>query len=42
MALKILKKKKIEKKKQQDRVVDERDIFIEADHPFIARLYYAF
>lgn len=41
-AMKILKKKFIEKRKQENHVMVERNILVEVDHPFIVKLYYSF
>lgn len=41
-ALKILKKKYIEKKKQENHVMTERHILSTLDHPFLVRLHYSF
>lgn len=41
-AMKILKKKFIEKRKQETHVMIERNILVEVDHPFIVKLYYSF
>ena len=42
LALKILKKKKIEKKKKEKYISTERNILIECNHPFIVKLKYSF
>jgi serum/glucocorticoid-regulated kinase 2 len=42
MALKILKKEMVEKRKQQEHVKTEREVLATVTHPFIAKLYYAF
>lgn len=41
-AMKALKKKYVEKKKQQTNVMLERNILIQMDHPFIVKLSYSF
>lgn len=41
-AMKILKKKYIEKRKQESHVMTERNILAEVDHPFIVKLHYSF
>lgn len=41
-AMKILKKKYIEKKKQEPNVIIERDILAAVDHQFIVKLYQSF
>lgn len=41
-AMKILKKKYIEKKKQEAHVMTERNILVGMDHPFIVKLHYSF
>lgn len=41
-AMKILKKKYIEKRKQERHVMIERNILVGVDHPFIVKLYYSF
>lgn len=42
MALKVLKKEIIEKRKQEEHIRAERDILIHANHPFVAKLHCAF
>ena len=41
-ALKILKKKYIEKRKQEEHVLTERNVLVGAKHPFIIKLFYSF
>lgn len=41
-AMKILKKKYIEKKKQEAHIKTERDVLVEVNHPFIITMYNAF
>jgi serum/glucocorticoid-regulated kinase 2 len=41
-AMKILKKKYIEQRKQQTHVMIERNILVGVDHPFIVKFYNAF
>ena len=41
-ALKILKKKNIEKRKQEEHIITERNILVELQHPFIVKLKYSF
>lgn len=41
-AMKILKKKYIEKRKQEAHVMTEKKILMGMDHPFIVKLYYSF
>ena len=41
-ALKILKKKYIERKKQEEHIITERNVLVEMDHPFIIKLAYSF
>jgi serum/glucocorticoid-regulated kinase 2 len=41
-AMKILKKKYIEKRKQENHVMTERNILVEMEHPFIVKLYHSF
>lgn len=41
-AMKILKKKYIEKRKQENHVMTERNILVGMDHPFIVKLYHSF
>ncbi|KAM3141821.1 hypothetical protein pb186bvf_006143 [Paramecium bursaria] len=41
-ALKILKKKNIEKRKQEEHILVERNVLIQVQHPFIIRMYYCF
>lgn len=41
-ALKILKKKYVQKRKQEHHVMMERYILVELNHPFLVRLYHAF
>lgn len=41
-AMKILKKKYIEKKKQENYIKTERNILIGVEHPFIVKLHSAF
>jgi serum/glucocorticoid-regulated kinase 2 len=41
-AMKILKKKHIEKKKQEFHIQTERNVLVEMDHPFVIKLYYSF
>lgn len=41
-AMKILKKKYIEKRKQENHVMTERNILVGMDHPFIVKLFHSF
>lgn len=41
-AMKILKKKYIEQRKQEIHVMIERNILVGVDHPFIVKLHYSF
>ena len=41
-ALKILKKKYVEYRKQETHVFNERNILVDIDHPFIIKLEYSF
>jgi serum/glucocorticoid-regulated kinase 2 len=41
-AMKILKKKHIEKKKQEAHILTERNVLVEVSHPFIIKLYSSF
>lgn len=41
-AMKALKKKYAEKKKQKNNIMLERNILIQMDHPFIVKLSYSF
>jgi|JI6StandDraft_1071083.scaffolds.fasta_scaffold314464_1 serine/threonine protein kinase len=41
-AMKILKKKYIEQRKQEIHVMIERNILVGVDHPFIVKLFYSF
>ena len=41
-AMKILKKKYIEKKKQENQIKIERNILVGVEHPFIVKLHYSF
>jgi serum/glucocorticoid-regulated kinase 2 len=41
-AMKILTKKYIEKRKQENHVMTERNILVGMDHPFIVKLYHSF
>jgi len=41
-AIKILKKKYIEQKKQGDHIITERNVLVEVKHPFIVRLHSSF
>ncbi|KAL4445496.1 hypothetical protein ABPG74_004570 [Tetrahymena malaccensis] len=41
-AIKILKKSYIEQKKQVEHIKTERNILVDADHPFIIKLHYSF
>lgn len=41
-ALKILKKKYIEKRKQEEHVITERNVLVGIKHPFIVKLAYSF
>lgn len=41
-AMKILKKKFLEKHKQETHVMIERNILVGVDHPFIVKLHYSF
>ena len=40
--MKILKKKYIEKRKQENHVMVERNILVGMDHPFIVKLFHSF
>lgn len=42
LALKVLKKEMVEKRKQQEHVQTERDVLVGTNHPFIAKLHYSF
>jgi serum/glucocorticoid-regulated kinase 2 len=42
MALKILKKEMVERRKQEEHVKTEREVLAHVAHPFIAKLHYAF
>ena len=41
-AMKVLKKKNIAKRRQEEHTLTERSILIEARHPFVIRLYFSF
>lgn len=41
-AMKILKKKNIEKRKQEEHVITERNVLVWLQHPFIIRMFYSF
>ena len=41
-AMKILKKKHIEKKKQEAHILTERNVLVEVNHPFIIKLFASF
>lgn len=41
-AMKILKKKHIERRKQEEHVLTERNVLVGINHPFIINLYYSF
>jgi serine/threonine protein kinase len=41
-AMKILKKKNIEKKKQEEHIQTERNVLVEVKHPFIIKMFYSF
>ncbi len=41
-AMKILKKKNIEKRKQEEHVITERNVLAWIIHPFIIKLFYSF
>jgi serum/glucocorticoid-regulated kinase 2 len=41
-AMKILKKKNIEKRKQEEHVITERNVLAWLTHPFIIRMFYSF
>ena len=41
-AMKILKKKYIQKRKQETHIMTERNILVDMDHPFIVKLHYSF
>ena len=41
-AMKILKKKHIEKKKQEAHIMTERNVLVEVDHPFVIKMYASF
>lgn len=40
--MKILKKKNIEKRKQEEHVQTERNVLVEIKHPFIIKMHYSF
>jgi serum/glucocorticoid-regulated kinase 2 len=40
--MKILKKKYIEKKKQEIHIATERNVLVEVDHPFVIKMFYSF
>lgn len=42
LALKVLKKEVVEKRKQEEHVKTERNVLVDIIHPFVVRLYYAF
>jgi serum/glucocorticoid-regulated kinase 2 len=42
MALKVLKKEMVERRKQEEHVKTERDVLVDAIHPFIAKLHCSF
>lgn len=41
-AMKILKKTHVEKKKQTERIITERNVLMEASHPFIVKMFGSF
>lgn len=41
-ALKVLKKEYIEKKKQEEHIITERNVLAEVKHPFIVKMFYSF
>lgn len=41
-AMKVLKKEKVEKRKQEKHVRIERDVLINVEHPFVIKFYYSF
>lgn len=41
-AMKILKKEKVEQRKQEKHVRIERDVLIDVEHPFVIKFYYSF
>lgn len=41
-AMKILKKKNIEKRKQEEHVITERNVLVEIKHPFIVKMTQSF
>lgn len=41
-AMKILKKKNIEKRKQEEHVITERNVLAWLQHPFIIKMFYSF
>lgn len=42
MALKVLKKEMVERRKQEEHVKTERDVLVDTNHPFIAKLHCSF
>ena len=42
MALKVIKKKNIERKRQFDQIFNEKNILVAMSHPFIIKLYQTF
>jgi serum/glucocorticoid-regulated kinase 2 len=42
MAMKVLKKEMIERRRQEEHVKTEREVLVDANHPFIAKLHCAF
>jgi serum/glucocorticoid-regulated kinase 2 len=40
--MKILKKKNIEKRKQEEHVQTERNVLVEMKHPFIIQMFFSF
>lgn len=41
-AMKVLKKKFIAEKKQEEHIQTERKVLVNMDHPFLMKLYYSF
>ena len=41
-ALKALKKEHIEKKRQEDHIITERNVLADVKHPFIVKMFYSF
>jgi len=42
LALKVLKKEVIEKRKQEEHIKTERNVLVDIQHPFVIKLHYAF